>query len=307
MHVLLNYKGMRFLVALLLFLLAPHLVSAAVFSFGQRSSLGQEFTVSVLLDTENAQINTVEGTILLSNEARVTEISGTDSLVNFWILRPTVFDRSDNNQEVRFAGSVPGGITGSGQRLFSLNITSISGEAVLSWVSTRALLHDGQGTQTPSTGASLVLKVLPEGQTLADSEKTLDTTPPVLVSLVRTKNKDLFSGQWALVFSARDSESGVAKYEVLESGNGQVSETGWVVAESPYLLKDQANSKTVFIRVTNNAGLSSVFSTQPVRNNIEFASWLKILGLLLALAVGLTVYALSFCVYHYRYCKGFSY
>lgn len=280
-----NYMRWLFFSLLLCMLFAPGHAKAAEISVNGKTTgeIGKTLNLPVLLNTQSELINTVAGTILIDQNIKVTGVSQTDKNITFWLLRPTLFSREDGLQEIRFSGSVAGGMNGDDIQLFALSVVpTTTDEATLSWTNAEALVHDGFGTraQTTGKGTALTGTVAPAVETPLSpevkDENTSDTTPPEMVAIIRTRDRNLFDGKWTLIFNARDPETGISRYEVQESSNGQVLESQWKLAESPYVLDDQENKNTVFVKVTNNTGLSIIFSNSPAPTGLRFGLWLKI-------------------------------
>jgi len=150
-------KILKFL-SLITLLIAPANVLGAEISLQtSRSAIGlnDQFIVNVVVDTEES-INAIEGQIEIpSSILRVINILDGDSIINFWVEKPT--ETSANT--ITFSGITPGGFKGN-NKLFSLTLeATTSGSDIISFKNTAALLHDGLGTKTSLTGKDFIISI----------------------------------------------------------------------------------------------------------------------------------------------------
>jgi hypothetical protein len=82
----------------------------------------------------------------------------------------------------------------------------------------------------------------------------IDSRSPMPIEAYISQESTLFEGKYFLIFSTVDKTSGVDHYDIIEGkelfGN----------ASSPYVLKDQSQSKSITIRAFDRAGNSTEFS-----------------------------------------------
>jgi len=115
-----NYKPMikKLLVSisLILALISGVCVEAAqlgITSQVREIGAGQQFQVDLILDTENEEVNAVEGKILfLADLLELKEIRDGDSIINFWVERPVRVVSCSASCELVFSGIIPGGFQG---------------------------------------------------------------------------------------------------------------------------------------------------------------------------------------------------
>lgn len=109
------------------------------------------------------------------------------------------------------------------------------------------LRNDGLGTALTITEQTLTLSLVDtaksEQGTTTDTEVPEDFTPQIVA------DPDFFAGQSTLVFSTRDTGSGISHYEVKEGRYGR-----YVRVDSPYVLHHQALDKMLYIKAVDNAG-----------------------------------------------------
>ncbi len=139
---------------------------------------------------------------------------------------------------------------------------------------TLVYLNDGLGTKvSPKTSeASLFVHKKP-GSILQDdwnSFVTLDKIPPEKFSISLEKNPSIFSNKYFITFNTTDKQTGIDHYEVIEEPLDSFnffswgdSNAPWVVARSPYLLKDQSLNSTIRVKAIDKAGNTYVATFIP--------------------------------------------
>ena len=113
-----NYLLISALVVFLLSLLAMPVFAAELFfeAKNQEFVQGEEFIVSVFLNTAEESINAVEAKIYFPAELlKLKEIRDGNSIINFWIERPRA-----KNGEILFSGIIPGGYMDKKGLIFSI-------------------------------------------------------------------------------------------------------------------------------------------------------------------------------------------
>ena len=70
----------------------------------------------------------------------------------------------------------------------------------------------------------------------------------------------LFNDKYALIFSAKDAETGI-KDVMIKEGNGE-----WKLAESPYLLNDQSRSSIIKVGTADFSGNTTEITIKPIFN-----------------------------------------
>lgn len=244
----------------------PHSVFAStVYIETDRSEffVGDTIMVSVRIDSENKDINTVEGVILLTDPAgavSLTTINTAGSLFSLWPNKPLP---SENNTSVSFVGGSPGGLITDDAIVFNMALKlQKEGRVTLSPRNIGVYLNDGKGTKDTVIVDELTITVAPEmdGVPITDDLGSIlaqDKTAPESFDIALGKDPALFGNRYFIGFFTTDAESGVAYYEVQE-GDG-----AFVQAESPYALQDQSLRSLIRVKAVDRAGNEKVVEFMP--------------------------------------------
>ena len=231
---------------------------------------GKPVDVVLRLDASSEAVNALEGSLSFSRHLSVQYIKEGDSIIPFWIQKPEIA-----GDTISFAGIIPGGYLGdlSSQqkelkpgKIFTVRFnTKEEGDA---WVQidreTAVLLHDGKGTEAPLFVRDASIQIY-EGTSTQEPNVIDwdDKVPPEPFSLRIVKYpNNFFTGKYHVVFVAQDNDSGVSHYEISE-GDGS-----FVIAESPYLLKDQQLDEGITVVAYDKAGnkrSESLFPAEQLR------------------------------------------
>ncbi|MEK7086997.1 MAG: cohesin domain-containing protein [Patescibacteria group bacterium] len=118
----------------------------------QETAVNQQFQVDVFLNTENENINAIEGEIFFPETfLKLKEIRDGNSVINFWIEQPRERQetRDKGKGEIVFSGITPGGYFGGNGLIFSVIFEAQEeGRGFIEFRDVKALLNDGQGTPT---------------------------------------------------------------------------------------------------------------------------------------------------------------
>lgn len=277
---------------------SPSVANAASVGFQpQNLSLPQEkaFTVTITIDTEGANLNAIDGTIVIAPELGNAIVTDSGSVITYWVTRPQ-FD--ETTRSINFSGTIPGGYTGKNGILMSLVMPAYSGNKLANAISITNLkgyLNDGFGTPAKISIKQFVLgsgssPVDPEikEQLYIDTSKP-DNIPPETFSPQVTRDDRVFDGQWFINFATTDKQSGIDRYEIQESLGGRIEEGRWKVASSPYVLEDQALHSYIYITAIDRQGnerIIKVFPKYPQSWWFRYGnSLLWLLGILFILGV----------------------
>ena len=215
---------------------------------GKEFGIEKNFEIKVFLNTEGESVNAIEGEIVFSTSTlEFQEIRDGASFISFWVNKPFF-----NGNSVIFSGILPGGYTGTQGYLFSLVFRAREvGEMTIDAENMRVLRNEPAGSQALLKISSLKLQIkeqslVPEFLFPDDTELPEPFTPQI------TKDPTIFDGKRFLVFAAQDKSSGIDHYEVKEQTKFHEGE--WIVAESPYLLKDQKLHSTIFVKAIDKKG-----------------------------------------------------
>lgn len=289
------------IVGMLVFVAVP--VFAAEISFDAKTNeigVGQQFLLDVSLNTENEEINALEGNISFPvGLLELKEIRAANSIINFWIEQPRV----TSDGQIIFSGITPGGYRGEKGLLFSLLFLSKKeGQGVLSLQEVKALQNDGKGTNASlhiSDFQFLISKQTPLTQNpiseIKDNELPESFVPEI------ANDPALFDGRWFVVFATQDKGTGIASYEVKETRQrilGMFSK--WVSAESPYMLEDQELKSYIFVKAIDKAGnvrVTNILPKNPLRWYANYEN------LLILIIIGLIVIAYTIRKFLWRRLK----
>lgn len=251
------HKKISLLILAISAIMLPHSVFASIVYIDTNQSdffVGDSILFSVRVNSENKDINTVEGEVLLDylgDAVSLADINTAGSLFSLWPGKPVP---SENNTSISFVGGSPGGLLSKDAIVFNfvLNLQE-TGQITLSPNTIGVYLNDGKGTKDTVRVEDLVINVLPEksGEPSADEWNTIisqDKIAPESFEITLGKDPSLFDNQYFISFFTTDTESGVAYYEVQEGQNNLVR------AQSPYLLTDQSLSSFIHVKAVDKAG-----------------------------------------------------
>lgn len=257
-----------FISCCLLFAAVPVFAAeVSVESKTQEVAVDEQFQVDVLLNTQNEEINAVEGKVIFPRDLlELKEIRDGATIVNFWIERPKV--RSDN--QIIFSGIIPGGYQETKGFLFSVVFQArASGSGAIEIRDTKVLLNDGEGTPASVKISPFQFSISQEAPVAPPMVETIkDTDLPEAFEPIVASDPTMFDGKYFLVFATQDKGSGIDHYEILEkeqcgSLRGLIKKEKWQVAESPYLLKDQNLRSYIFVKAIDKAGNERVAELPP--------------------------------------------
>lgn len=240
-------KICKILFILILLVLFPVKSNAALVTFGYETDIiqvGDILEVKIFLNTEGKQINAFKAAVKYSsNEFEFKKSSDANSAINFWVEEPGLVE--DGN--LVFSGITPGGLNGRDIEILTLEFEVIKeGVGSINLENVNTLLHDGLGTSVETKTIPLSLNILGQSTFSSAVTRYIDTEPPEAFTPVIVRDPDVFDGKNFLVFSTEDKGSGVDFYEVKE---GEFS--SYEKATSPYEIKDQTLSKSIFVKAVD--------------------------------------------------------
>jgi hypothetical protein len=253
---------------------------------------GDTFTVDVVLNPADTEVNALEGVIAVSSGLEIRSVRTNASVVPLWAEGPSL-----SGNTVSFAGVIPGGYLGSlgsgwvGYRpdvALTLLITArASGAAAVSFKSARVLANDGNGTELPLKALGLDLSVLPSNGRRSAPTIVVDTEKPEPFSVLITDGAAFGAKNPVMVFSAVDKDSGIERYEIAHFRNLLKEEDtdglSWSEAESPYVLKDSEVGTYHYVRAIDEYGNTRVAVAAPVESaRTQAFWWIMLIGALLA-------------------------
>ncbi|OGY61894.1 MAG: hypothetical protein A3H06_01755 [Candidatus Colwellbacteria bacterium RIFCSPLOWO2_12_FULL_44_13] len=274
-----------------MFALLPQVTFAAETFFETENTqirVGDKFEVGFFLNTENEDINAIEGEIIVPETLlKLKEIKSGSSIVNFWIENPQMV-----NGNIPFSGIIPGGYSGQSGLVLSLVFQPIQkGQGLIEVRSIKTLINNGQGTETKTSVHNLYFIIAgqaPLSQSTVVEKK--DTDAPETFEPVIASDSTVFDGKYFLAFSTQDKESGVDHYEIQESRNIGIQNEQWITGESPYLLQDQDLRSYVYVKAVDKNSNERIAVLPPQKPLSLYRNY-WILGILVM--IGLVVAAIN--------------
>ena len=220
--------------------------------------VGDNFTLSLVLDTEGQSINAVEINISVPKLLKIKNISKSGSVIQLWVSEP-----SFSGKIINLTGGIPGGTATSKGTIAKVTFEATAiGEGNIAFTpGSSILLNDGQGTKLDlKIAGGPIFKVIPrpkespkelpkESEPKKEDKETKDNKKPEKFKILVGEDPRVFSGQKFISFFTTDKDSGIEHYEVRE-GKGD-----YKIAQSPYLLSDQEKMRTViWVRAYDTAG-----------------------------------------------------
>lgn len=277
-------------------------------------------TVAVRIDTDDGEcINTADVVVQHDPSIIAVDVSRGDSILSLWVEDPII---NPEAHTVTFAGGIPNGYCGRvpgdprlsnviARIVFQVPGFSVGGgdtkEAEISFApETRILLNDGLGTEAPLKvfGAKIALDDK-AGIAISDTWSQAvqnDTLPPSPFSIELVQNDEVFGGNYYIVFSTTDKQSGIDHYEVLEEPIQELSlfkwgipDRAWTNAKNPYVLIDQNLKSVIRVKALDKAGNEriAIFAPEETARLIDSVHIAVVLTLL-ALVVGVAVLSIIF-------------
>lgn len=217
--------------------------------------VGDEFALSLYLNTEGQSINAVEINITVPQLLRIKNISKNGSSIQLWVQEP-----SFKGNKITLTGGIPGGLENSKALLVKITfIAAAVGEGNIAFSDgSSVLLNDGQGTQlglTTTGGPYFSVVPRPRGaepQATAtpevEEEKIDDKRKPDKFKILIGQDPRVLGGKPFASFFTTDAESGVDHYEI------KIGKEPFKIANSPYLLEDLAPRTVIKVKAFDGAG-----------------------------------------------------
>ncbi len=243
---------------------------------------GDMFVVTLRLDTAPGEcINAASIELLYPADwVKVTAVSKGESLLTLWTDEPLI---DAEHGKLTFSGGIPAGYCGRVQGdpgktnilakvIFGVPGNMIGGKTATGPLpmnitfgsSTRILLNDGFGSQAMLTTKNATFTHVLTSSGIKNEWLDIvhaDNIPPDEFKVTIAHDASTFNGKYFIVFLAVDKQSGVHHYEVREDDpvrlgitRGKNEQASFVIATSPYVLKDQELKSRVTVRAIDNAG-----------------------------------------------------
>ncbi len=243
----------------------------------------------------NECINTAQVGITFPNDIlELKDFNSGDSFLSLWAPggKPDQSALPGINKagKIIIAGGIPGGYCGVipgdpgdsnivGSLIFTPKKPIIFHKANIDFNSdTKAYLNDGNGTEVSINTQGAVLEIDENIATKSDvwaGEIADDKTPPEPFVIEIDNSPRIANGQYFVVFSTVDKQTGVDHYEVLETKTQNLQPEKespfmqfikkvfhlseplppvWVKSDSPYVLKDQSLNSVIEVKAVDRAG-----------------------------------------------------
>ncbi len=253
-----------FILCFIVFAAVPALAANLFFEAnGQDFKQGEEFLVSIFLNTERESVNAIEGKIIFPKELlEVKEIRNGNSIINFWIdpVRNCISNGVERPDSICFSGIIPGGYQEQKGFFFSVVFQAkASGNDVIEIRDTKVLLNDGRGTPAKITISNFPFLISEEISSSKFQDSSFkDINPPEDFTPEVASDPAMFDGKWFLVFATQDKGLGIDHYEVCERNKRKC-----VIAKSPYLLQNQELNQKIFVKAIDKGGNERIAIVEP--------------------------------------------
>ena len=180
---------------------------------------------------------------------KLKDWSDGNSIISLWIKEP-----KNNNGIFSFQGIVPGGYGDSKKGLLiTLYFEGCKeGRAEIKIKdNSQILLNDGFGTKAKAYFSRAVINIKSPEEESPKSKLPLKFTeniPPEPFNPAVSRADEIYGGNYFLIFSTQDKDSGIDYYEISEG------EEPFRIAQSPYLLRNQKLDEKVRVRAVDKAG-----------------------------------------------------
>jgi len=210
-------------------------------------NVGDIFSVSVLVDTQDQAINFSEATINFPSQfLEVVSVSKTKSIFSLWIEEPNF---SNTTGTISFGGGLftPGFSGLAGKIIEIVFRVKKQGSATLAFSSAVVRADDGYGTDILKMTDQAKFDLLPVKM---PPSIRLDTKPPKPFEIRVKEGKETTNPQPTLFFETSDEISGINYYEIIIDGKAPIK------TEKPeYKIPFQDLGKhTIIVKAVDKAG-----------------------------------------------------
>lgn len=238
--------------------------AATIKTYIPQNNIGAKdvFVIDVIVDTQNASINTIEGSISLLTKnnipIEVRDLSIAGSAFSLWPKKPSL---SENGKSISFIAGAPGGLIGDDVHVFKI-IVSVSKPTTLQFSGNiQSYLNDGKGTSLSVKTLFTSVDVNEQKQKPVDFWNlaiSKDTVPPEPFEITLQEDSQLYDGKKFILFNTKDTESGIDFYEIIEDLNAPVRATDAYVIVN----KDFKEIKVIAHDVAGNIRVETLSSKQ---------------------------------------------
>ncbi len=264
-------------IGLLLIVFLPKTIFSASInvSSGDMVSAGDTSILEVYLDTEGQVINSIDGSITLSDEHNgnfeIRDLNLVNSAFSMWPRKPSL----EEGHTISFVGGIPGGVNSARVSLFKVVVKiNESGDFTITPNKITAYLNDGLATALDITKNISTIAIGGKKTEIKDKWKEIisnDNNAPAPFNIELLKDINLYDGNKFISFETTDVESGISYYEVREGNYPPVR------AGNSYVLIDQSSDADIIVTAYDKAGNFQV-ATLKQKDSIN---WLGIFVVLL--------------------------
>jgi len=214
-------------------------------------SIGEEFYVDLIFNTENKNINGIETTLTYDSETVLfVRAENGQSFITHWIVSPIITSPGS----ISLSGITPNGFSGflNSSEIYDRtgNISRLvfspkkSGQSVIVVNRTLVTENDGEGTPATINPAQVVISI---GVDIINSEyKLIDIHKPILSAEI-VKDQNLYNGQMTLVFNAIDKDSGIEGIYIKKNKE-------WIRITNPYTLEAKTSRGILTVKAVDFSG-----------------------------------------------------
>jgi hypothetical protein len=226
---------------------------------------GEEVVIPILLEnSSNTEINTIKMSVLVPNDIFLLDnFWFENSLVSLWIEDPSIVEKGDVSV-LTFTGLIPGGTDASGH-LVSIILRALEddGKATIKITDASTYLHTGKAEKINLDGREVDISLLPSlDSTIPQRDFVIqDKEPPNDFFPIVARNTQIFNGDYFLMFHTIDLQTGIDRFEILESTLFYTEEEladsrnlYWREVQNPARLQDQGLDSYLYVRAYDNAG-----------------------------------------------------
>lgn len=240
--------------------------------------VGDTVILNLYLDTENVEVNGIEGVAKISGAGVVNNLNVAGSVFSLWPNKPSLL-----GEEINFVGGTPSGVFGKKNKVFSIIFKATEiGKVNLFVKQADVFLNDGKGTKLALVGISEsfdVSKSINETKNELSDLILNDKVLPNPFKIELGKDSNLFDGKYFISFYATDDMSGINRYEVRENNSPAVR------SGNTYVLEDQSLNGKVEVKAIDNAGNFSIETLDLKKKESKYGIYIAILILIIGIFI----------------------
>ncbi len=266
--------------------------------------IGEEILLPLALNNpNNININTIKVTVVIpKRDFEIENFWFENSLVPLWIEDPLVTE-TDSTFLLTFTGLIPGGTDKSGDLVtIVLRALGEEGQTSIRLIDASAYKNSRQAELVPLAEQYTFFSLLTaDDDSIPRQDIVLkDLEPPEDFFPIVAKSAELFDGDYFLMFHTIDRQTGIDRFEILESETfydeaalAEGSSLYWRIAENPARLSDQSLESYLYVRAYDNAGNHRTVIIPPT-SFVVTSSVSVILRIVTRLALFLLVISVAF-------------